>query len=161
MAESGRPREEMYESDLAYIHHSAFLELATGAGPAIVDRLRRSGHDQGLVVDLACGSVVLASTLVRAGFDVLGIDLSPAMIGMARKVCPQARFVVGSAHQAEIPPCVAVVSVGEGLTYLSDPDEELRLDILFARVAAALQPGGALILDAVERPVCFARKLAL
>ena len=29
---------------------------------------------------------------------------------------------------------------------------ELRLDVLFARVAAALQPGGAFIFDAVARP---------
>ena len=77
----------MYGPDLAYIHHAAFLELATGAGFAIVDRLRRSGLGQGLAVDLACGSGVLASTLVRAGFDVLGIDRSGlATTGISRSM---------------------------------------------------------------------------
>ncbi|HEX7123650.1 MAG TPA: class I SAM-dependent methyltransferase [Gemmatimonadaceae bacterium] len=140
----------MYGPDLAFIHHSAFGDLAKGAAPAIIDRLKQCGHRDGLVIDLACGSGLLAAELVSAGFDVLGVDLSPDMIELARQVCPGGQFVVGSVHQTELPPCVAVVSVGEGLTYLSDPAEELRLDVLFGRIATALEPGGFLIFDAVE-----------
>src|SRR5690606_31284179 len=83
-------------------------------------------------------------------FAVLGVDLSPSMISLARRVSPGARFVIGSVHQVHLPSCVAIAAVGEGLTYLSDPSEELSLERLFARIAAALLPGGVLIFDAVE-----------
>ena len=71
----------------------------------------------GLVVELGCGSGILARELTRAGFDVLGFDASPAMIALARKHAGNARFEAGAFDTAEIPPCAAIVAMGEVLNY--------------------------------------------
>lgn len=46
------------------------------------DRAREAG---GPVLDLACGTGAISIPLAREGFDVTGIDLSPAMLGVARE----------------------------------------------------------------------------
>src|SRR5262245_7905127 len=80
------PRDQMasmaknYGDDLAYIHDAGFGELARNAAPFLVEALRRRGICDGLVIDLGCGSGLLARGLSEAGYDVLGIDISSAMI---------------------------------------------------------------------------------
>jgi len=48
------------------------------------------------VVDLGCGSGRWASELNRTGFDELGIDQSPAVITLARRIAPKSQFKVAS-----------------------------------------------------------------
>ena len=71
----------------------------------------------GRVVEIGCGSGALARELTLAGFEVIGFDASEDMIALAREVAPQARFEVGSFEEIEIPPCDAVVAMGEVLNY--------------------------------------------
>ncbi|MFV0492701.1 MAG: class I SAM-dependent methyltransferase [Pseudorhodobacter sp.] len=47
------------------------------------------------VLDVGCGSGRLARALVRAGFDVTGIDPQP--LNQAREICPDAHFIEASA----------------------------------------------------------------
>jgi SAM-dependent methyltransferase len=142
-----------YGDDLAYIHHTAFGSFADEAAPGLIARLHHAGIRHGLVVDLACGSGIWARHLLDAGFDVVGIDASPAMIEIARTVAPRAHFIVGSAHTVDIPPCAAVTAIGEGLTYLTSDVDDLDLGSLFRRVHNALRPRGLFIFDVVERSV--------
>jgi SAM-dependent methyltransferase len=140
-----------YSADLARIHHAAFGGFARRATPGLLALLRRAGLRDGLVVDLGCGSGIWPRVLLRAGYDVLGVDVSPAMIRLARRVAPGGRFVVGSAHRVSLPPCVAVTAIGEGLTYLGAHRRTLDMARLFRRVYRALRPGGLFVFDAVER----------
>jgi len=112
--------DEPYREDLAFVHDSGFTGLAEAAAVALLDELGRDGVTRGLVVDLGCGSGVLAQRVAAAGFDVLGIDLSPAQLALARRRVPAGVFRVGSLLFAELPPCVAVAAVGEGFNYLFD-----------------------------------------
>jgi SAM-dependent methyltransferase len=48
--------------------------------PGILEILDRNGIHDGLIVDLGCGSGLWARGLVDAGYRVLGIDISEAMI---------------------------------------------------------------------------------
>jgi SAM-dependent methyltransferase len=68
-------------------------------------------------VELGCGSGILARELTRAGFDVLGFDASPAMIALARETAPAARVAVGAIDEVDLPPCDAIVAMGEVLNY--------------------------------------------
>ena len=137
----------LYGADLARIHHQGFGAFARGAAPAIVDLIHRAGFRSGRVVDLGCGSGILAAELSRAGFDVLGIDASPDMIDLARLEAPAASLVVGSLHEAEIPPAVAVTAIGEAIAYhQGDPPD---VEALFLRVHRALCPGGIFLFDVV------------
>ncbi|RPH36283.1 class I SAM-dependent methyltransferase [bacterium] len=106
---------------------------------------------KGLVVDLGCGSGLLAEKLSAAGYHVLGIDASPAFISIARKRVPSARFRRGSLFKAALPRCAALVSTGEVLNYMFDPESSLKgLARLFRRVHAALEPGGLFLFDLAD-----------
>jgi len=92
-----------YREDLAYIHDAGFGQLAAHAAAVVAEVLRAAGHHGGLVVDLGCGSGVAARELCGAGYDVLGIDLSSALVETARRRVPSATFQVGSCLSADIP----------------------------------------------------------
>ena len=137
-----------YGEDVAYIHDVGHAEFALGAAPGILEILDRNGIHDGLVVDLGCGSGLWARELVDAGYRVLGIDISEAMIELARKRVPEAEFRVGSLFGEDIPPCNAVTAVSEVLNYLFDAENEERgLGRLFLRVHDALVPGGVFVFD--------------
>lgn len=140
-----------YQEDLAYIHDVGFGDYARNVAPGLLGLLRRGGVAGGLVVDLGCGSGLWAEALVGAGYEVRGVDLSPAMIKMARRRVPQARFEVGSLLDAPLPACDAVTSLGECVNFWFDPQNSPEaLARLFARVHAALRPGGMFAFDVAE-----------
>lgn len=142
---------EWYREDLAHIHDTGFGGFVLGAAPGISRILDENGIRDGLVVDLGCGSGLLARELTGAGYRVLGIDISEAMIEIARKKAPDAEFRVASLFEADIPDCAAVTSVGECLNYLFDPaNGEQTLARLFHRVHGALVPGGVFVFDLLE-----------
>ena len=138
---------EWYREDIAYIHDVGHADFALESAPGILEILARSGIRDGLAVDLGCGSGILARELTDAGYHVLGIDISEAMIRLSRERVPEAEFRVGSLFEAEIPPCVAVTAISEVLNYLFD--EAYGLPELFRRVYDALVPGGVFIFDAL------------
>lgn len=139
---------KFYGPDQARIHHERFGDLATEAARLVVERLHAAGHDTGFVTDLGCGSGILSAQLLAAGYLVEGVDLSPAMVELARETAPQGSFRVGSVHDALIAPSVAVTAIGEVLQYATDARTGLdALESLAARVYAALEPGGILVFD--------------
>jgi SAM-dependent methyltransferase len=142
---------DAYRDDLAYIHDIGFGDFARHAAPGILDLLWQSGITGGRVIDLGCGSGLWARDLVGAGYDVLGIDLSTAMIALARQRVPEGAFIVGSFLAVNLPPCDAVTSLGECLNYLFDEQNNLEaLCQLFGRIYAALRSGGMLVFDIAE-----------
>ena len=140
-----------YGADLAYAHqagHSDFVRLAT---PTILHYLRAagvSGAARERVVDLGCGTGILAAALLGAGYRVHGVDLSADMLRLARATAPGADFVRASFVDVDLPSCGAVVSVGQCLGYAFDPRVgEPELLRLFERAWHALRPGGLLLFD--------------
>jgi len=146
-----------YGPDLAAIHDAGFGGFSLSAAPALLEILRERGLHRGLVVDLGCGSGHWAAELTQAGYDVLGVDASAAMIAIARRRAPAARFVRSSFLDVMLPACVAVTALGECLGYLLDERNRRKgLAALFSRVHAALRPGGVFAFDLLE-PGCVPR----
>jgi SAM-dependent methyltransferase len=140
-----------YQQDLAYIHDQGFGEFANSAGPGLLKLLREHGIQSGLVVDLGCGSGIWAKYLQDHGYTVFGVDQSKAMIQLARKTAPAAKFRTGSLFDTKLPTCVAVTSLGECISYLFDQNfKKDSLLKLFRNVYNALQPGGIFIFDVME-----------
>jgi SAM-dependent methyltransferase len=140
-----------YSDDLAYVHDVGFSSYAVNAGPGLLEILRSRGVREGLVVDLGCGSGIWAARLLAEGYRVLGIDISPPMIRLARRNAPRAEFRVGSLLTCALPPCDAVTSIGECLNYTFDPAAGREaMSTFFARVCRALRPGGVFIFDFAE-----------
>jgi SAM-dependent methyltransferase len=143
-----------YGKDLAYIHDAGFGGFARGAAPALLETLDAYRIAAGLVVDLGCGSGIWAAELLRAGYRVLGVDISAAMIRLARRGAPGARFEVASLLDFDLPRCDAVTAIGECINYTFDPRGGRNalggLGALFGRVFRALRPGGVFIVDFAE-----------
>ncbi len=140
-----------YDEDLAYIHDRGFGGFANQAAPGLLRLLRDHGIHSGLVVDLGCGSGIWARHLLHHGYEVFGVDQSSAMIQLARKSAPAAKFKIGSLFQTKLPSCNAVTSIGECISYLFD--RNLKRDSLFQlfrNIYEALQPGGIFIFDVME-----------
>ena len=139
-----------YEEDLAYTHDAGFGAIAEAGAAELVALLRRRGRTSGLVVELGSGSGISSRVLVDAGYDVVGLDSSPAMVELARERVPEATFRVGSFVDARLPRCMAVTAFGEVLNYVFDErSSERELRALFRRVHAALEPGGLFVCDLV------------
>lgn len=137
-----------YDTDLAAAHDAHYSDYGRNAAPLVLERLERAGHRSGTVVDLGCGSGVMARLISDAGYDVLGIDMSADMLDLARRRAPAARFERGSLWNVQLPPAVAVTAIGEVLSYTSDPRAgEPPLERLFRDVHAALEPGGVFVFD--------------
>lgn len=136
-----------YGEDLAYVHDAGFTALAELAADRLIEELHRLDRG-GLVVELGAGTGVAAARLTAAGFDVLGIEASPAMLELARERAPRATFVQESFVTADVPPCDAVLAVGEVFNSLDDKANNARaMERVFARVFKALWPGGVFLFD--------------
>lgn len=136
-----------YGSGLAEVHHVGFGHIAREAAPFVLGLLG-PGAPGRLVVDLGCGTGVLARALTDAGYGVLGVDLSEDMLRPARQTAPAARFVRASPLDAEVPACACVTAVGEAVNYAFDERAgPAALRRLFARVQRALEPGGVFVFD--------------
>jgi SAM-dependent methyltransferase len=109
-----------YESNLALIHNAGFGALARGAGRVLLDRLRQSGAPAGTLVDLGCGSGALAEQVSAAGYEVVGVDLSPHLLSLARQRVPQAQFILASLYDVELPEAAAITMIGECVNYVVD-----------------------------------------
>jgi SAM-dependent methyltransferase len=142
------PALNAYRDDLAYIHDVGYGDLAIGAAGRLVEELAIGGFPIGHVLDLGCGTGILAGHVSSAGYQVTGLDISAAMVAIARTRVPTAEFRVGSFVSADLPVCVAVTAIGEVLNYMFDEsnDREAR-DRLFDRVSKALVPGGLFMFD--------------
>jgi SAM-dependent methyltransferase len=140
-----------YEEDLAYVHDVGFGGFAEDASAGLLKLLRGAGIRDGLVVDLGCGSGIWARRLSEAGYRVAGVDISPAMIELARRRAPAGEFHVKSFGQFEFPACRAITALGEVLCYQFDRRNSGRaLSRFFRRAHEALASRGLLIFDIAE-----------
>jgi SAM-dependent methyltransferase len=97
------------------------------------------------VLDLCCGTGLLAGELIERGYRVVGVDASDAMLALARKrLGPEVELSRTTLPELEGDGVFdAAVCTFDGLNYLT-PDE-LRLTI--AAVALRLRPAGWLVFD--------------
>jgi SAM-dependent methyltransferase len=142
------PKQHSYREDLAHIHDVGYGQFAEQAGATLLKLLPRRKKGSGLVVDLGCGSGILARLVDSAGFRVRGYDLSPAMVAIARMRVPAGEFFEESFLTARFPSCVAVTAIGEVFNYLFDRrNTPSALFRLFGRIQRALEPRGVLLFD--------------
>jgi len=154
-----------YNSDLAWVHHVGYSHHAEWTGPGIVALLREGGlQPSASVLDVGCGSGLLARQLRAAGFAVRGMDASSAMIELAREYEPGAKFDVlrlpTGLHPGDdgaLPESDAVVSTGHVLNYL---DTRAHIAQALSEMARAVRPGGLLAIDLMTEAFCDRRDLS-
>jgi SAM-dependent methyltransferase len=137
-----------YGDDLAFVHDSGYLDVAKEAAGFVIGLLEARGPEGATVVELGSGSGATAAALSAAGHRVIGFEPSEAMLALARRRAPHADLRAGSLYDAELPPCKAVIAIGEVVNYAFDSRASKHgLAGFFARARRALEPGGLLIFD--------------
>jgi len=68
---------ELYDWELQHVHHR--IDQDVGFYRSLARVL------EGPVLELACGTGRISAPLVKAGFDVVGLDIDPAMLHLARQ----------------------------------------------------------------------------
>ena len=136
-----------YGKDLAFVHDLGYGELARHAAQTVWQLIKdKSGET--LIIDLGCGSGILEKELTKRKLDIIGLDISPAMIEIARKNAPEATFINTSIYDFDIPDCDLVCAIGECFNYLFDDKSTLnQLKDLFSRIHGALRSEGYFMFD--------------
>ncbi|WP_193043914.1 class I SAM-dependent methyltransferase [Mycolicibacterium baixiangningiae] len=118
----------------------------------------------GHVADVGCGTGATTAILAGHGCRVTGIDLSPNMIGEARRLNLDLDFRIGSMTALDFAD-ESVDGVCAWYSVIHIPDEDL--DAVVAEFARVLRPGGHVLLafQVGERPLvldeAFGRKVSL
>lgn len=106
----------------------------------LVDPLPSGAH----VLDVGCGcGEPIGGDLARRGFQVTGVDLSPRMIGLARRFLPEATLLVGDMRRVEPGGSFDALVACDSVFHV--PRAE-HADV-FDRFRSWLRPGGRLLVS--------------
>ena len=141
----------------------------------LTEMLQEAGIRDGLVCELGCGTGDMTERLARAGYDMIGIDSSAEMLGVAQgkelrrrhpelageEAAPSGKpaeavkdilYLQQDMRSFELYGTVrAVVSVCDSLNYITEEEELLQV---FRLVNNYLDPGGLFLFD-VNTPACY------
>ena len=113
----------------------------------IVEKLKDRGITDGLVCDLGCGTGEMTRRLKNKGFDMIGIDLSDAMLNVAKEkeTDDSILYLMQDMREFELYGTVkAIVSVCDCMNYITEPEELIQV---FSLCNNYLDPKGILIFD--------------
>ena len=114
---------------------------APAALTLFADLVRASGGGQ--VADVGCGPGDVTALLCDLGVEAFGIDLSPAMIELARREHPELRFEVGSMTDLALADA-AVDGLVAWYSVIHVPDDVIPR--VFAHFHRVVRPGGVVML---------------
>ena len=116
------------------------------------------GIEDGLVLDLGCGTGKLTRFLAEKGYDMIGVDYSFEMLDIAKEQSdPSILYLLQDMREFELYGTVrAVYSACDCLNYILE-EEELRE--VFALVNNYLDPGGLFVFD-INTPYKYKELLA-
>lgn len=112
----------------------------------ILTLLKRYGISDGLLAELGCGTGKMTRLLQKAGFDMIGIDSSCEMLGIAMNQGPSdILYLCQDMRAFELYGTVAaVVSVCDSMNYITEPEDMVNVMKL---VNNYLDPGGIFLFD--------------
>jgi SAM-dependent methyltransferase len=143
-----------YPAELAQVPDTAVESFAGVANPWELGRLSPDER----VLDLGCGAgtdTLVAAQMVGPRGHVVGIDMTPEMLGKARAAAEEMgvaniELIEGEIEQLPLPDESVDVVISNGVIDLV-PDK----DVVFAEIHRVLRPGGRIQLAdvTIQRPV--------
>ncbi len=129
---------DLFMDDVPYEQWHAFL----------IRQLHRYHIEEGLVLDLGCGTGRMTRLLQNSGYDLIGVDRSPQMLTAARQADPDNAgilYLCQDMCEFELYGTVrAIVSVCDSLNYLLEPRQMQRV---FSLAYNYLDYGGLFVFD--------------
>ena len=114
----------------------------------LVDILKAEGINDGLLLELGCGTGRMTRLLAAEGYDMIGVDNSEEMLSVAREYTmenTEILYLLQDMQEFELYGTVrAVVSVCDSLNYITEEEE---LEHVFALVNNYLDPQGIFQFD--------------
>jgi SAM-dependent methyltransferase len=144
MSEDLSPTRASYDEVAATYAERLFDELAgKPLDRHLLERFAESVLDRGRVADVGCGPGHVARYLHERGVQMLGIDLSPGMIGWARKRSPEIEFRVGDMRALDLPDgALAGIVAFYSLIHIGESEMVPTL----RELRRVLAPGGLLLI---------------
>ena len=119
----------------------------------LVKLLKQYDVNDGLVLELGCGTGNISEALRKKGYDMIGIDNSAEMLSVAieksmdveDETLPQALYLCQDMREFELYGTVkAIVSICDSMNYITEPEDLLEV---FRLANNYLDPEGVLIFD--------------
>lgn len=115
----------------------------------VSDILNENGINKGILLDLACGTGTMSLIMAQKGYDVIGVDNSPEMLGEAREKALEAGedilFLCQDMCSIDLYGTVdCTVCLLDSLNHLESKEELLET---FKRVSLFTVPGGLFVFD--------------
>ena len=133
---------------LSRVYDAGFADFSIQYAPLVEELLETRGIARARVLDLGCGTGVLAVALAKAGHTVRGVDSSLPMLRVARRNARGVRgvrFVRGDLLDVQPGgPYDAVLCTYDAINYLR---KRVEVRKLFRNVGATLRDGGLFVFD--------------
>ena len=95
---------ESYDNIAREYAHNLFEELkGKPLDRALLNRFAEAVKPLGVAVDLGCGPGQIARYLHERGVQVIGVDLSPKMVALAKQLTPTVDFFQGNMLALDVP----------------------------------------------------------
>ena len=106
----------------------------------------RNNFEPRSILDVACGTGNVSQILDERGYSVIGIDIAPDMIDIAKRKEGAVDYHVSDMAELDLPKkdFDAAVSLFDSVNYVTEPE---KVKEAFKRIAGHLKPGGMFIFD--------------
>lgn len=130
-----------------YAHGAAFAGARVDAGTALlISQLHQLTDTEGTVVDLGCGTGILAALLARRFSDVLAIDVSAAAVSSARLTTGGAVEVRRADGLTELADASVAAVVSNPPFHIGAAKDSTATLAMITDAGRVLVPGGELVL---------------
>lgn len=136
-------------TDFAYIYDNLIDQDYEKWADYIEEIFKKYNKKPNLVLDLGCGTGSITNILAKRGYDMIGVDLSPDMLNVARdKACDEGLdvlYLCQDIREFELYGTVdAIICTLDVLNYITEPEDLSRV---FSLVKNYLNPDGIFIFD--------------
>jgi SAM-dependent methyltransferase len=119
-------------------------QATSTAGLAYVRRAARLSANRRRALDVGCGSGRLIAVLAAAGYQVVGIDVSPGMLALARERHPSSHFILGDVCTWAPPERYDLVVAWDSIFHVPHAEQQA----VVGKLCGALAPGGVVLFTA-------------
>src|SRR5271157_699231 len=142
-------------SEFARVYHDLYASLTDYAAEFQFYSQVLAENGCHKILELGCGTGLLAEHFVDGGFDYLGVDLSEEMLAIAQEMVPTGQFVRGDMRyfvEDYVDTFDAVLVPGNTFSHLTTNADVFSC---LSSIRSILKPAGLLLFDALDSRVEF------